>query len=50
MTVASSYQLTKQLQLFGRLENAFDENYEEVYGFATQGRTAYAGVRYSFAD
>ena len=50
VTVASSYQLTKQLQLFGRVENAFDENYEEVYGFATQGRTAYAGVRYSFAN
>ena len=50
VTVASSYQLTSQLQLFARLENALDENYEEVYGFATQGRTAYAGVRYNFAD
>ena len=50
VTVASSYQLTKHLQLFARLENALDEDYEEVYGFATQGRTAYAGVRYSFAD
>ena len=50
VTVASSYQLTKQLQLFARVENALDENYEEVYGFATQGRTAYAGARYSFAD
>tara|TARA_R110001599_G_scaffold353817_1_gene598894 strand:- start:13607 stop:15538 length:1932 start_codon:yes stop_codon:yes gene_type:complete len=48
VTIASSYQLTKQLQLFARVENALDENYEEVYGFSTQGRTAYAGARYSF--
>ena len=50
LTVASSFQLTPRLQLFARVENALDENYEEVYGFATQGRTAYAGMRYSFAD
>jgi vitamin B12 transporter len=50
VTVASSFQLTPRLQLFARVENALDENYEEVYGFVAQGRAAYAGVRYNFAD
>jgi vitamin B12 transporter len=34
--------------VFGRLENALDEDYREVPGFNTAGRAAYAGVRYAF--
>lgn len=50
VTLATSYQFTRRLQLFARVENALDENYEEVFGFASMGHTAYAGVRYRFAD
>lgn len=50
VTAAASYQLSSRLQLFARLENALDEDYEEAYGYSTPGRTAYAGLRYSFAD
>ena len=50
VTVAASYQLNKKLQLFARVENALDEDYEEVYGYVAPGRTAYAGVRYRFGD
>ena len=32
-------------QLFGRVENLFDENYAETFGFPQPGRTFYAGMR-----
>ncbi len=35
-------------QLFGRVENALDETYEDVYGFATPGIALYGGIRVSF--
>ncbi len=40
--------LTPKLALFGRVENLFDERYEEVFGYATAGRGAYGGVRARF--
>ncbi len=48
VTLAGSYQLLNNLQLYARIENATDEDYEEVLGFVAPGRTAIAGVRYSF--
>ena len=33
------------LELFGRAENLFDEDYEEVYGFETPGIAAFGGIR-----
>ena len=50
LSVAGSYRLTEGLTLFARIENAFDENYEEVFGFVAPGRGAYAGLRYQFAN
>ena len=47
--MATSYQVTPKLQVFARVENALDEDYEEVLGFVALGRTAYAGLRYNFA-
>jgi vitamin B12 transporter len=44
-TVAASYDLTDRVQLIGRVENLFDEEYQEVFGFASPGIGAYAGVR-----
>lgn len=40
------YRLTSQLELFGRVENLFDEHYEEVFSFVSPGRAAYAGIRW----
>ena len=42
------YQLTDGLALYGRVENLFDEDYEEVPTYNTSGLAAYAGLRYSF--
>lgn len=35
------------LQVFGRVENLFDADYQEVPGYNTSGRAGYAGVRYA---
>ncbi len=48
VTLAASYRLWGDVELYGRVENATDEDYEEVFGFVAPGRTAVAGVRYSF--
>ena len=34
--------------LFGRIENALDEDYEQVFTYGSPGRAAYVGVRASF--
>ncbi len=48
VTLAARYRLTDGLELFGRVENALDETYEDVIGFATPGAAAYAGIRADF--
>jgi len=42
---AGSFELTDRIELFGRIENLLDENYEDVIGFATAGTGAYVGIR-----
>ncbi len=41
------YQLTSRLELYGRVENLLDRHYQQVFGFGTPGRSAWAGVRLS---
>lgn len=45
VNLAGSYQITDTVQITGRLENAFNANYEEVFGFESPGFAAYAGVK-----
>lgn len=47
-TVAASYNLTEAIQLYGRVENALGEDYQDVFGFNAPGFGAYAGVRIKF--
>lgn len=44
----AEYRLTDRFSVFGRVENLFDEHYEEVFSFATQGAAAYGGVKARF--
>jgi outer membrane receptor protein involved in Fe transport len=41
----ASWQFSRHLDLFGRIENLFDRGYEEVYGYPALGRGVLAGVR-----
>ena len=44
----SSYQVTEGLQVFSRIDNVFDKEYEEVDGYPALGMNANAGIRYTF--
>ena len=44
----ASYAIGESWELCGRVENAFDENYETIRRYGTLGRTFYGGVRLSF--
>ncbi len=44
----ASYDVYKNVTLFGRLENLADEKYEEVIGYGTPGRAGYGGVKVTF--
>lgn len=39
------YRILPQLELYARMENAFDADYQDVIGYNTPGRTVYAGLR-----
>lgn len=46
--LTASYQLSENFRVYGRFENAFDKEYEEVLGFNTAGSAAYIGVNFQF--
>jgi len=48
VNLAGSYMLAENMKLFGRIENLFDEDYEEAKGYGTRGIGAYAGARMTF--
>ncbi len=37
--------VTDNIEIYGRIENLFDEEYETIFQFGTAGRSAFAGVR-----
>jgi vitamin B12 transporter len=44
----AAYRLRDGVELFGRVENALDQHYEDVRLYGTPGRGAFAGVRARF--
>ena len=48
LDLSVAYRLNDTLELSARLQNAADEAYEEVLGYNTAGRAAYAGVKMRF--
>lgn len=46
--VNGAYQLNDNIEVFGRIENLFDENYEEVLGYGGIERGFYGGVKATF--
>jgi len=45
---SARYSLTDHVDLTGRVTNAFDEEYTEVWGYATRGRAGYIGMAASW--
>jgi vitamin B12 transporter len=46
--LSARYQLMESLEVYGRVENLLDQDYEEVPTYNTSGVAGYAGVRFSF--
>lgn len=46
--LTAQYAVTPSVTLFARGANLLDEDYEEVYGYRTLGRTMYIGARINF--
>jgi vitamin B12 transporter len=44
------WRLTDALEAYGRVENALGEDYQDVAGYATPGRTVHAGLRLRFGS
>jgi vitamin B12 transporter len=50
LTGAASYKVMPNVELYGRVENALNAKYQEIYGYNTAGIAAYAGVKLTFDD
>lgn len=46
--LAASYKIRENFEIFGRIHNLFNREYEEVLGYSTLGRTFYGGIKASF--
>ena len=48
VNLAARYRVDDHWQVFGRVDNLFNEQYEEVFGYAGVERGVYVGARYQF--
>jgi len=46
--VRASFPLNDHLEVYGRIDNLFDEGYATAYGYGTYGRSAFGGARVRF--
>jgi vitamin B12 transporter len=44
----ASYPINDTLEVYGRVENAFDEDYQTILNYGTPGRGAFLGLRAKF--
>ena len=45
VNVAANWKITPNIQVFGRIDNLLDAEYEEILGYGTVGIAGYVGVR-----
>ncbi len=48
VTVRAEFPITEEVELFGRVENLFDSDYQTAAGYGTPGRGAFIGARAAF--
>lgn len=48
VNASSTYDVTKNWQVYGRVDNLFNQRYEEILFFGTPIRSVYGGVKYIF--
>ncbi|MEW6419512.1 MAG: TonB-dependent receptor [Nitrospirota bacterium] len=47
INLAASYDITKNIQVFSRIDNLFDQDYEEVKGYGTPKFSIFGGIKIS---
>ncbi|MEA3465890.1 MAG: TonB-dependent receptor [Thermodesulfobacteriota bacterium] len=48
VNLAAHYDVTDILRVYARIDNLFDEHYEEAWSYATAGQSFYAGIKLTF--
>jgi len=48
LDITASFKVSDEIEVYARLENAFDENYQEVGDFVSPDRASYVGIRLNF--
>ncbi len=48
VNLTANYDITKEVQVYGKVENLTDEYYQTVYGYATSPRAFYLGLKANF--
>ncbi|MEL6324939.1 MAG: TonB-dependent receptor, partial [Pseudomonadota bacterium] len=43
--LAGSYDVSETVEVFGRIENLFDEEYQQILGYGTPDLSGYLGIR-----
>ncbi|MEM8772410.1 MAG: TonB-dependent receptor [Pseudomonadota bacterium] len=46
--LSGAYRFTDTIEVYGRIENLFDADYQQIAGFGTPGVSGYGGIRLSF--
>ena len=44
----AGYQYNNQIKILGKIENLLDQDYEDVFGFNTPGRSVYLGLQLGY--
>ena len=48
LDITASFTLTQSIEIYARIENAFDEDYQEILDYNSPERASYIGIRASF--
>lgn len=48
LNIAASYEVTEAFEVYGKIDNLLDKDYEEVAGYETHGIMPYIGLKYRF--
>jgi vitamin B12 transporter len=46
--LSANYQVQDNIELFARVENLLDEDYQQIFGYGTPELSGYVGARYQF--
>ncbi len=48
VNLRASYRLNDRVKIFARVDNLFNQYYEEIWGYGTPGLSAYGGIKVSY--